>query len=358
MGRLWGGGGGVWRCGGRGRYLSPHCHHQNDSCNKMGSNESHFNVWVIVRNKVIRQCPQTTTFQEKGEPKQIRTEVSLLTNLMPLPLGQIGGEEGGGGGKLKACPIKIEILLEPVTAITCLQSKAARKLASKVPWECWAKGLKSWSPFRSVSSPLAPVGTAHTGPQGLWGSAQRVLLQRGISPSKFELCFTILHVTPPSLLASCFEYSRQNATRMLYRERNALNDLGSMPQECSATDKQIHCIRFGSRKHKNAFYRNNWKKYIEYWQWTTRMLYRKQTTLNYTALLAVVDHRNALLQKKKYIYCMLLGSRTQECPATNKQKSTLNTLESGLPECSATENKLHWIHSKVDHKNALLQKNK
>ena len=57
----------------------------------MGSNESHFNVWVIVRNKVIRQCPQTTTFQEKGEPKQIRTEVSLLMNLMPLPLGQIGG---------------------------------------------------------------------------------------------------------------------------------------------------------------------------------------------------------------------------------------------------------------------------
>ena len=24
-------------------YLSPHCHHQNDSCIKMGSDESHFN---------------------------------------------------------------------------------------------------------------------------------------------------------------------------------------------------------------------------------------------------------------------------------------------------------------------------
>ena len=35
---------------------------------------------------------------------------------------------------------------------------------------------------------------------------------------------------PPSW-SSCFEYSRQNATRMLYRERNTPNDLGSMPQE-------------------------------------------------------------------------------------------------------------------------------
>ena len=49
----------------------------------MGSNESHFNVSVIVRDKVTRQCPQTTTFEEKGEPKRIRTEVSLLTSLTP-----------------------------------------------------------------------------------------------------------------------------------------------------------------------------------------------------------------------------------------------------------------------------------
>ena len=27
-------------------YLSLHCHHQNDSCVKMGSDESHFNVSV------------------------------------------------------------------------------------------------------------------------------------------------------------------------------------------------------------------------------------------------------------------------------------------------------------------------
>ena len=36
-------GGGVWR---EIIYLSLHCHHQNDSCIKMGSDESHFNVSV------------------------------------------------------------------------------------------------------------------------------------------------------------------------------------------------------------------------------------------------------------------------------------------------------------------------
>ena len=61
-------------------YLSLHCHHQNDSCIKMGSDESHFNVSLIVRDKVTRPCPQTTTFEEKGEPKQHRTEVLPLTN--------------------------------------------------------------------------------------------------------------------------------------------------------------------------------------------------------------------------------------------------------------------------------------
>ena len=42
-----GGGKGVWNLGKREIiYLSPHCHHQNDSCIKMGSDESHFNVSV------------------------------------------------------------------------------------------------------------------------------------------------------------------------------------------------------------------------------------------------------------------------------------------------------------------------
>ena len=44
--------------------LSLHCHHQNDSCIKMGSGESHFNVSLTVGGKVTRQCPQSTTLEE------------------------------------------------------------------------------------------------------------------------------------------------------------------------------------------------------------------------------------------------------------------------------------------------------
>ena len=58
---------GVWKWGKREIiYLLLHYHHQNDSYIKMGSDESNFNVSVIVRDKVTRQCPQTTTFEEKG----------------------------------------------------------------------------------------------------------------------------------------------------------------------------------------------------------------------------------------------------------------------------------------------------
>ena len=63
-------------------YLSLHCHHQNDSCIKVGNDESHFNVSLIVRDKVTRQCPQTTTFLVRNESRS-RIELRLLTSLMP-----------------------------------------------------------------------------------------------------------------------------------------------------------------------------------------------------------------------------------------------------------------------------------
>ena len=74
----------MWRWGKREIiYPSLHCHHQNDSCIKVGSDESHFNVSLIVKDKVTRQCPQTINFEENGEPKLIETEVPLLTSLTP-----------------------------------------------------------------------------------------------------------------------------------------------------------------------------------------------------------------------------------------------------------------------------------
>ena len=51
----------------------------------MGSDGSHFNVFLIVRDKIARVCPQITTFEEKGEPKRNRAEVLLLTSRTPRP---------------------------------------------------------------------------------------------------------------------------------------------------------------------------------------------------------------------------------------------------------------------------------
>jgi len=43
----------------------------------MGSDESHFNVSLIMKGKVGRHCPQITIFVER-EPKRNRTKVLLL----------------------------------------------------------------------------------------------------------------------------------------------------------------------------------------------------------------------------------------------------------------------------------------
>ena len=58
-------------------YLLLHCRHQNASCIKMGSNDSHFNVSVGSDGQ------SHNLFEEKGEPKRYRTEVLPLTSLTP-----------------------------------------------------------------------------------------------------------------------------------------------------------------------------------------------------------------------------------------------------------------------------------
>ena len=70
MGRM---GGRGYGGGGRGREsIYTYCYTVTTrmTCIKMGSDESHFNISLIVSDKVTRQCPQSTTFEEKGEPKQ------------------------------------------------------------------------------------------------------------------------------------------------------------------------------------------------------------------------------------------------------------------------------------------------
>ena len=59
--------------GGRGRlYTYRYSVTTTLTCIKMGSDESHFNVSLIVRDKVTRQCPQTTRFEEKKRKKKKR----------------------------------------------------------------------------------------------------------------------------------------------------------------------------------------------------------------------------------------------------------------------------------------------
>ena len=68
-------------------YLSLHCHHQNDFCIKMGSDESHFNVSVGSDGQNHKTVSTNHgLFEEKGEPKRYRTEVLPLTNLTPYRL--------------------------------------------------------------------------------------------------------------------------------------------------------------------------------------------------------------------------------------------------------------------------------
>ena len=71
--------------GGRGRLYTQHySHHQNDSCTKMGSDESHFNVSVGSDGQSHKTVSTNhNLFAEKGEPKQYQTEVLPLTSITP-----------------------------------------------------------------------------------------------------------------------------------------------------------------------------------------------------------------------------------------------------------------------------------
>ena len=64
--------------------ISLHCHHPNDSCIKMGSDESHFTVPLIVRprhgqgHKTVSTDHSFRRLNENAEPKGNRAETVLL----------------------------------------------------------------------------------------------------------------------------------------------------------------------------------------------------------------------------------------------------------------------------------------
>ena len=74
------GGKGVWRWGEREiMYLSLHCHHHNDSCIKIGSDESHFNVSVGSDGQSHKTVSTNhNLFEEKGGEGERERENSNL----------------------------------------------------------------------------------------------------------------------------------------------------------------------------------------------------------------------------------------------------------------------------------------
>ena len=65
----------------------------------MGSDENNFNVSLIVRDKVTRQCPETTNFEEKGEPSAYQPNALLLGQTDSQPSVAIYSEPVWPSGK-------------------------------------------------------------------------------------------------------------------------------------------------------------------------------------------------------------------------------------------------------------------
>ena len=63
--------------------LSLHCHHQNDSYVKMGSGESHFNVSLLVRDKVTNNVHKPQLLKRKDSRSGFEPRFPLLTSFTP-----------------------------------------------------------------------------------------------------------------------------------------------------------------------------------------------------------------------------------------------------------------------------------
>ena len=88
----------VWRWGNRKLiYLSLRCHNHNDTCIKMGSDESHFNVWLIVRDKVTRQVFTAHNFWRERRAEADSNWGSSAYQPNALLLGETGSRGWGGG---------------------------------------------------------------------------------------------------------------------------------------------------------------------------------------------------------------------------------------------------------------------
>ena len=81
-------------------YISLHCHHQNDSCIKMGSDESHFNVSVGSDGQSHKTVSANHNLSELRERRAEAVSNRGPSAYQPnaLPLGQTGSHFDNGHG--------------------------------------------------------------------------------------------------------------------------------------------------------------------------------------------------------------------------------------------------------------------
>ena len=100
-----------------------------------------------MRDKVTGQCPQTTTFEEKGEPKRYRAEV-LPLQYQPnaLPLGHTGSQLPPNQPR----PLYTSGRPPPTTRTCAKQTPAAGTGHVESLHECAAKIISVCLPFQRV----------------------------------------------------------------------------------------------------------------------------------------------------------------------------------------------------------------
>ena len=72
-------------------FLSLHCHHQNDSCIKMGSDESHFHVSFVRGSHKAVSTDHNIWRERRADADSNRSPSAYKPNA--LPLGQTGSQQ-------------------------------------------------------------------------------------------------------------------------------------------------------------------------------------------------------------------------------------------------------------------------
>ena len=74
-------------------YLSLRCHHQNDSCIKLGSDESHFNVSVGNDRQSHKSVSTNHNFCRERRAGAVSNRGPTAYQPTALPLGQTGSRQ-------------------------------------------------------------------------------------------------------------------------------------------------------------------------------------------------------------------------------------------------------------------------